>query len=386
MTDVIVEIGEHLEPAPGEKIFDVKEAVVAPGFVDMHVHLRDPGDPQKETFETGGAAALHGGFTAVACMPNTRPALDDPAILDDLLRRVETSAVGLPHIYPIAAITRNRAGKELCDYPSLARSGAVAFSDDGAAVADGSVLQAAAHAALGVSGPFISHCENAALKSLSAALSECSVVARDLRVARATGKAWHFAHISTRMGVELLRFARRSGTTVTAEVTPHHLLCTQDEARSLGTAAAVNPPLADTQDARALRDAVRDGVIDVFASDHAPHTEAEKRGPDPPPGFSGLELALGAYAAALPDLPLLRFVEMLSWAPARILGIPGGTLRRGSAADITVFRDEPWRVDARALVSKGKVTPFDGWTLPRRAIATIVHGRLLYDARAASPT
>jgi dihydroorotase len=379
--DGVVEIGEHLEPLPGEEVLDARNAVVAPGFIDMHVHLRDPGDPEKETLESGGAAALRGGFTAVACMPNTRPALDRPSVLTDLLGRVEARAARLPRIYPIAAITVGREGLELCDYAALARSGAVAFSDDGCSVVDGGILEAAADAARDVRGPFISHCENLALKPLSAALSESSIVARDLRIARTTGKAWHFAHISTHMGVELLRFARASGLRVTAEATPHHLACTQESAKDLGPAAAVNPPLSDEDDVRALREAVRDGTIDVFASDHAPHTTAEKYGDPPAAGYSALEIAVGAYAAALPGLPLARFVDLLSCAAARILGVPGGTLSPGSPADLTLFDDVPWRVDARAFVSKGHVTPFDGALLPRRVVATIVGGRLLYDAR-----
>lgn len=383
MTDVVTEIAEHLQPNPGEEIVDAAGAVVAPGFIDMHVHLREPGETHKETLQSGGAAALRGGFTAVACMPNTRPALDRVPSLRDLARRIEALRGTLPRIHPIAAITRERFGKEPCDYAALAREGAVGFSDDGDSVVDLAVLRRAAETAREARPPFISHCENPALKGVSAVLSEASFVARDLRVAKETNKAWHIAHVSTRMGVEILRYARANGSAVTAEVTPHHLACTRASASTLGPASRVNPPLGEEEDVRALCDAVREGVIDVFASDHAPHTEKEKFGANPPPGFTGLEIAVGAYAAAIPDLPIAQFVLMLSTAPARILGIPGGTLGVGNPADVTIIRDVSWRVDSRTFASKGRVTPFDGKVLPRRAVATIVGGKILYDATAA---
>jgi dihydroorotase len=383
ITDVVTEIGEHLEPRPGEEVYDASGCFVAPGFIDMHVHLRVPGEPHKETLETGGTAALRGGFTAVACMPNTKPALDSPENLELLQREMSACCTALPRILPIAAITRERAGKDPCDYAALVERGAVAFSDDGATVADGRVLLDAARKALAMRAPFIVHCESPALAALSNALSESSIVARDVQIIRKSGKAWHFAHLSTRTAVEILRFARAQGVAATAEVTPHHLNFTADSV-TLGPAARVNPSLAFETDVRALRDAVRDGTISVFASDHAPHTIEEKYGDKPAPGFTGLEVAIGAYALALPDLSLERFVAMLSCEPARILGIPGGTLAIGTPADITVFNDEPWMVDAAAFASKGKVTPFDGMTLPRKVVATIVGGRILYDARIAA--
>lgn len=379
--DVVAEIGEHLEPESHEGVFDATGMVLAPGFIDMHVHFRDPGDPQKETLETGGAAALRGGFAAVACMPNTNPALDEPSAVEDLLRRARAIPAPMPRVYPIAAITRERAGKEPCDYVALVRSGAVAFSDDGTCVADSRLLTRAASEATNLPAPFIEHCENAGLAKISAALSESSVVARDVHIAEQTGKSWHLAHLSTRTAVELLRFAHSSGIRVSAEATPHHLLCTAESAQWMQGAARVNPPLGFEDDVRAVKDAVRDGTIEVLASDHAPHTFEEKHGASPPPGFSGLEIAVGAYEAALPDLSLTQFVSLLSCAPARILGVRGGTLAVGSPADFTVFADRSWRVDARSFVSKGKVTPFDGMTFRRQICATFVAGKIAYDAR-----
>ena len=389
---IVTEIGEHLAPADAE-ILDVSGSVVAPGFIDMHVHLREPGQTHKETIASGSAAAVAGGFTAVACMPNTEPALDSPALIAEVLRLAERA--GLARVYPIAAITRGRAGKELAPYWRLRDAGAVAFSDDGFTIANPRVLRQAANYARDVPGIFISHCEDGDLKgdavmnegarsfelglAGSPGLAEDVIVARDVLIAGDTGKPFHIAHLSTAMSAELVRFGRAQGITVTCEVTPHHLLLGDDRFDGFRADAKVNPPLRLESDIAALRRAVRDGTIDVFATDHAPHTREEKAQllAEAPVGFSGLETAVGAYAAALPDLPLERFVALLSTNPARVLGVPGGTLRRGSPADVTVFAERPWRVDADAFYSLGRNTPFDGTTFARRAVATIVDGALV---------
>ena len=390
----VVALGAHLDAPPDAETFDASGCTVAPGFIDMHVHLREPGQTHKETIATGSAAAVAGGFTAVACMPNTEPALDSPALLAEVLRLA--ARANLARVYPIAALTRARAGKELAPYWRLHDAGAVAFSDDGSSVADPRVLRQAALYARDVPGVFIMHCEDAALRgdavmnegarsfemglAGSPGVAESVNVARDVLIGGETGKPFHIAHVSTATSAELVRFGRARGFAVTCEVTPHHLCLDDARFERFRADAKVNPPLRAADDVRALRDAVRDGTIDAFATDHAPHTREEKAQllADAPVGFSGLEIAIGAYAYALPDLPLARFVALLSTNPARILGVPGGTLRVGSPADITVFADRPRTVDAARFHSLGKSTPFDGWTLPRAAVATIVSGRVVF--------
>jgi dihydroorotase len=364
----IAEIGARLDGA-GEEAIDARYAIVAPGFIDMHVHLREPGFPEKETIATGTEAAIRGGFTAVACMPNTSPALDDPAAIADLLQRVARDA--RCRVYPVGAITRGRKGRHLCDFAALARAGAVAFSDDGDTVEEATVMREAAQRAGDLRQPFIAH-----------AVPEEAIVERDLAIAAETQKTWHVAHVSTAATLALLRAARRRGVRVTCEVTPHHLTFTSALVADLGAAATVNPPLGTDDDVAALRRGVYDGTIDAFASDHAPHTVEDKRGEGKPaaPGFSGLEIAVGASAAALPDLPVTRFVALLSTNPARILGLRGGTLALGEPADVTIFEDRTWTVDPSTFASKGKCTPFAGRTLPRRVRATIVGGVVRYRA------
>jgi dihydroorotase len=387
-------IGEHLD-AEGARVVDAENAVVAPGFIDMHVHLREPGQTYKETIATGTAAAAAGGFTAVACMPNTEPALDAVSIVSEVVRRAD--AAGLARVYPVGAITKGRAGKELAPYHLLADAGCVAFSDDGSTPRDARVLRNAARYAADLPCVFVSHCEDPDLKGDavmnegaasmrlgldgSPGLAEDVIVARDLLIAADSGKAWHIAHVSTATSLDLIRWARTRGVRVTCEVTPHHLVFLDDRFDDYRADSKVNPPLRGAHDREALRAAVLDGTIDALATDHAPHGVDEKAQllSVAPVGFSGLEIALGAYALALPELSLARYVELLSVNPARILGVPGGTLDVGSPGDVTVFADRPWTVDARLFLSKGKNTPFDGMLLPRRALATVVEGAVVFE-------
>jgi dihydroorotase len=390
---LVAEVAEHIAAPAGAEVLEAAGTVVAPGFIDMHVHLREPGHNHKETIASGCAAAVVGGFTAVACMPNTEPALDSPALI------AEVCGSRAPRAPPASTRSaRSRARARASNWRPFWRlhdAGAVAFSDDGNTVESARVLRQAALYARDVPGVFISHCEDGTLKgdavmhegeqSLrlglagSPGLAEDVIVARDLLIAGETGKPFHIAHLSTAMSVQLMLFARAQGIAATCEVTAHHLVLDDGHVRGFRADGKVNPPLRGDDDAAALRAAVREGTIDVFATDHAPHTREEKDRllHDAPVGFSGLETAIGAYAAAVPDLPLARFVALLSTNPARILGVPGGTLAPGSPADVTLFADRAWTVDTSRFHSQGKNTPFDGATLPRRAVATIVGGRIV---------
>ncbi|HET9392898.1 MAG TPA: dihydroorotase [Candidatus Rubrimentiphilum sp.] len=378
---IVAEIGERLDPLPEEDTLDARNAYVAPGFIDMHVHLREPGNPEEETIATGVAAAVAGGFTAVAAMPNTKPALDTP----DLIRwlKEEAGRANLARVYPIAAITRGREGREPAEYGDLSAAGAVAFSDDGSTIASAIVQTGAALRAREFGRCFITHCEDGAIKANDEfdPAAESSAVARDVAIASATGLKWHIAHVSTRGAIEAIAGGKELGIACTAEATPHHLVFSRESLAGHSGSTKVHPPLRDELDVAALRDAVRNGTIDVLASDHAPHVDSAL------PGFSGLEVAAGAYAYALRDLPIRRYVELLSTNPARILGVPGGTLEIGSPADLTIFADRDWVVEPSSFHSKGKRTPFAGMTLPRRAIATIVGGALvMQDSRVIART
>ena len=392
---LVVAIGENLVAQTDESVIDLSGCIVAPGFIDMHVHLREPGFPEKETLETGTRAAVHGGFTTIACMPNTEPALDSVDALQSLASSLEQHAHCT--VLPIAAITAGRKGEQLLDYAALRAAGAVGYSDDGNTVMDARVLRDAALAARDVPGPFISHAEDEHIKGDavmhegetsrrlgvrgSSGLAEDVIVARDLLIAGDTGKAWHIAHTSTRIALDLVRFARARAIAVSCEITPHHLVFTDEAVEEKGAQAKVNPPLRSGDDLRACRDAVRDGTVDVFATDHAPHTAAEKSGSlaTAAVGFTGLEIAVGAYAYAVPNLPMRRFVELCSTNPARILGLASGSLHLGARADITVFADRSWVVDPAEFASKGRATPFVGMTLPRRVVLTLVGGVIAYN-------
>jgi dihydroorotase len=372
---------------------DCAGMVLCPGFIDPHVHLREPGDLHKETIATALAAAAAGGFTAVAAMPNTRPALDSAERIVRL--RVVAARLGGPHCYPIGAITINRAGEEIAPLRAMAASGAVAFSDDGSATKSLKALYNAARYVADLDQPFLSHCDDPSFSDGlmhqgrtsdrlgvpgAPAVSEAAIAARDVMVAQATGKAWHLCHVSAAQTVELLRWARSAGIEVSAEVTPHHLQCTDEMLLGFDARQRVNPPLRTAADTAALRQAVAQGLITIFASDHAPHAESEK---EPPlshacVGFTGLEIAVGATFHALPQLELGTFIKNFSTNPAALLGVPGGTLEPGSPADITgLYVQRPWTVEPQRFYSKGRVTPFAGMTFEVKPALTVVAGVVL---------
>lgn len=407
---VVQRVGHGLSEI-GAHVFDADRCVVVPGLIDLHVHLREPGGEAKETIATGTAAAAAGGFTAVCCMPNTHPSVDSVDSLRDLGGRIARDAV--VRVFPIAAITLGRAGVTPVDFAALASAGAVGFSDDGDTTRDSAIMRLALESSLVVNRPIMVHCEDKALASGAMhegtvsrrlgiagipAEAEEIIIARDIMLARLTGGRLHLCHVSTGRGAALVRTAKVEGVDVTAEVMPHHL--TMDEGwvegdrhlrnvdeppGSRATAAdpmtKVNPPLRTLADTEALVAALQDGTFDVVATDHAPHAAPEKNASlfeTAAFGLSGSEFALPLMLALVRagKVSLPEVVRMMTFEPARILGMPLGTLARGAAADVVVFDpDEPWRVDGGNLATKSPNTPLLGMTLRGRVKLTLVDGK-----------
>jgi dihydroorotase len=405
---VIAAVG-ILDPEPLEHIIDATGLVVAPGLIDLHVHLREPGQEWKETIATGTAAAAAGGFTTVFCMPNTEPSLDSVAALEELKRRTDRDAVVAVH--PIATISEGRRGERTADYVALANAGAVGFSDDGDTTLDSRVMRSALDASAQLKLPIMVHCEDPALtggvmheggvserlglQGLAAAAEEI-VIGRDLALAALTGGWLHVCHVSTATGAELVAAAKRQGVHVTAEVMPHHLAMTDEwvggsrrlenveEPQGLGVPAdpdtKVNPPLRTRADTRHLLNALKQGVVDVVATDHAPHARSEKKGrllQHAAFGLSGSEFALPTLLAFVRagNLTLSECVTFLSAMPARLWGLPGGTLRPGTPADVVVFDpEETWHVGSDTLSSHSANTPLTGMILRGRVKLTLVGG------------
>lgn len=396
--DRVVEVGSGLgKSGPAEEEFDASGLVVTPGFIDMHVHLREPGQEEKETIATGTRAAAAGGFTAVAAMPNTVPAVDSEAQVNLVVGRARST--GVVRVYPIGCISKGRSGETLAEMADMRRAGAVAVSDDGVWVADSGLMRRGLEYASMFSLPVISHAEEPrlaqegamnegflasrlGLKGIPAAAEEIAV-ARDIRLAELTGARLHIAHVSTRGSVELIRAAKAKGLDVTAEVTPHHLILTEERVEGYDTDAKVSPPLRTAEDLAGLRAGLVDGTIDVIATDHAPHTTEDKavEFSAAPSGLVGLETAVALVldrlvATGVVTLDIL--VQRCSLAPARILGIEAGSLRPGGLADLTILDPGMTKtVDKRQFLSKGRNTPFDGWRLTGWPAGTFVGGRLI---------
>ncbi|MCO6436966.1 MAG: dihydroorotase [Phycisphaerae bacterium] len=390
--DLAIVDGRVAGSAPaGALELDASRWIVAPGFWDIHVHLREPGQTHKECIATGTAAAAAGGFTVVACMPNTTPPIDSA----EVVRQVTTEARRCDNceVLPIAAITRGREGREVTDFDALLEAGAVAFSDDGTGVEDDEVMAEAFRRAARTGAVLIQHCEYRALSAggvmhagaVSRRLglpgldprSEEAMIERDLRLCAETDGRYHVAHISTARAVEMVRRAKREGIPVTAEVTPHHLSLTHEACLGADPNTKMHPPLRTAEDVAACREGLLDGTIDAVATDHAPHTAEEKgRGfPAAPPGIVGLETAIGVTAEAMFSGEPADWAKLVRWfttGPAAVLGRRLPALTVGNPAEITILApDRVWRVEPDQFHSRSRNTPFGGRTLLGQAVGTI---------------
>ncbi len=383
--------------APGAKLIDCDGLLITPGLIDMHVHLREPGEEWKETIATGTLAAAAGGFTAVACMPNTNPPNDNAEVTRFILDKAAKEA--FTRVYPIACITKGQRGEELTEFGELKASGAVAISDDGRPVPEALVMRLALEYAKSFDLLVISHAEELSLTTggqvneglASACLgmrgipaqAEAIAIFREVMLAELTNIPIHIAHVSTKLGVEIIREAKRRGIPVSAETAPHYFTLTEEATLDYNTYAKVNPPLRTAEDQSAIIEALKDGTLDVIATDHAPHSDLEKEVEFEAASFGliGLETALPLTLRLVFEgsISLLQAVELLSTNPARILRVPGGNLKEGSPADVTVIDpNHTWVVTEDVLHSKSKNSPYLGWQMQGQAVLTIVGGEIVF--------
>jgi len=381
------------------QIIDARHKLVLPGFVDLHVHFREPGFEYKETIKSGTAAAAAGGFTAVCCMPNTQPVNDSQAITEFILEKARIA--GNARVYPVGAITKGSEGKELAEIGDLRRAGCVAISDDGQPVMNSLVMRRAMEYALAFDLPVIDHCEDLHLSEGGCmnegvvstqlglqgvpAAAEDVMVSRNLALAELTGARLHLAHLSTAGSVRLVREAKARGIRVTAEACPHHFTLTEEAVRGFNTLAKMNPPLRAWDDVQAIKEGLRDGTIDVIATDHAPHATQEKLQDfaAAPNGIVGLETALSLTLVLVEEgvLTLESAVAKLTSAPARAFSLNAGTLASGVDADVVIVDpQETWEIDPARFRSKSRNTPFAGWKVKGRVHATLLGGRIVYES------
>jgi len=386
--------------APALQVIDARNLLVLPGLVDMHTHLREPGYEYKETIETGSEAALAGGFTSIACMPNTDPINDNRSVTEFIIR--QAVKCGLVNVYPVAAISKGSEGKGLTEFGDLVEAGAVAFSDDGRPVMTGGLMRRALEYAGSFGVPIISHCEDATLSAgglmnegLTStelglpgipSISEEVMVARDILIASYTEAALHIAHVSTAGSVDLIRDAKKRGVRVTAETAPHYFCLSEEALTEFDTRLKMNPPLRSTADIAAIKKGLRDGTLDAIATDHAPQSSIEKEVEFEyaANGIIGLETSLGLSLRLVDEgiLTLTQLVEKMSLNPAKILRLNKGTLKPGADADITIVDPEKaWTVDVKKFRSKSRNSPFGGWQLKGKVTHTIVAGVVKFTDR-----
>ena len=393
-------VGPGVEAPDGAESIDATGLTVSPGLIDVHVHLREPGGEHKETIATGSLAAVAGGFTTIWAMPNTDPPIDDPAAVGYV--RAAGRAVRASRVMPIGAASIGQQGEKMPEIGELVAAGAVAVSDDGHPIHDSGLMRRLLEYTQTFDIPVLQHAEDPGLTPggvmnegpVATALglrgipnaAEAGMVARDVLLSELTGGHLHVCHVSARQSVDQLLWAKERGLRVTAEVTPHHLLLTEELVRGYNTQAKVNPPLRVEEDVEAVRQALVEGVIDVIATDHAPHhyDEKEREFDDAPFGINGLETAFSLCMKALVEpghMTLSGLIDRMSCAPARIMGLDTGTLRQGAPADIVLYApDEPWTVDPARFYSRSRNTPLAGWVLPGRIMRTIVSGETRFEA------
>ena len=403
--DVLIEngkiaaVGPKLKAPAEAKVIDATGKVVLPGFIDLHVHFREPGFEYKETIQSGTAAAVAGGFTTVCCMPNTNPVNDNQSITEFIMDKAR--AAGNANVFPIGAITKGSEGKELAEIGDLHRAGCVAISDDGLPVTNSLVMRRAMEYAIAFDVPVVDHCEdlhlseggcmNEGLVSTQLGLAgmpaaaEDIMVARNLALAELTGARLHLAHLSTAGSVRMVREAKARGITVTSEASPHHFTLTEGAVCGYNTHAKMNPPLRTWTDVQAIKEGLRDGTIDVIATDHAPHAMQEKQQEfaAAPNGIVGLETAWPLTLTLVEEgvLTLEAAVAKLTTEPARAFSLKKGTLAPGADADVAIADlQESWEVDPARFRSKSRNTPFAGWKVKGRVTTTLVGGRIVYEA------